>query len=187
MRTDYHLNQKIKHLNHWVKSKVLRDKEQVKTKEFAFTPNLKFGNLTSQKLIQRFWISRGTFLGIKKELDWNIIRRNQQERLSKRRVMNSVWLNKSIYEYANDTNHLFTARDVSTFIHKRHNVKILPAIVRKVFKELLHLSYKLRKSRLVNHNETTTKLMKIIFSIKASKIINSFGVFINIDKSMSSR
>ena len=137
--------------------------------------------------MQNFWISRGTLLNIKKELYWNIIRWNQQGRLSKRRAKNSAWSNKFIYEYVNDINHPFTTREVSTFLHKWHNVNILPAIVRKVLKELLKMSYKQGKSRPVNQNEATTQLMKIIFSIKASKIINNFGVLINIDESIFSR
>ena len=51
----------------------------------------------------------------------------------------------------------------------------------------MRMSYKLGKSRLVNYNEVKAALMKVLFSIKISKIINDYEALINVDDSTFSR
>ena len=51
----------------------------------------------------------------------------------------------------------------------------------------MRMSYKLGKSRLVNYNEVKAVLMKVLFSIKISNIINDYDALINVDESTFSR
>ena len=54
-------------------------------------------------------------------------------------------------------------------------------------KESLGLSLKLGKSRPFKYKETSIILMKSLFSIKTSKILNNYDALINIDETILSR
>ena len=106
---------------------------------------------------------------------------------SKRQIMKSSFINKSIRRYTSITKHPYTARDISTFLFKKHKVRVNPRWIRSILTKSMRMSYKLGKSRLVNYNEVNAAQMKVLFSIKISKIINDYDALINVDESTFSR
>ena len=96
-------------------------------------------------------------------------------------------LKEFISKYVSITKYPYTSRDISTYLFKKHWIRVNPRLIRSVLKEQMNMSYKLGKSRPVYHNETNTFLMKCIFSIKLSKTMNNFDALINIDETMFSR
>ena len=119
--------------------------------------------------MQKFGISYGTIINIKKDFDRGIATWSERKILNWRQIMNSRLLNKLIERYVWITKHPFTSRDASTFLHKKHYIIIPPWLIRKMLKNWLRLSFKLGKSKPTNYDEVITLLMKCIFSIKIGK------------------
>ena len=132
-------------------------------------------------------ISKGTVSKIKKEFDREAIPWTKQKKQCARHIKQLSWINESIREFTWVTKYPYTARDVSTYLHTKFNIRIQPRIVRQIMQDDLGLSFKLGKSRPVNYNESTTLMMKILFSIKASRILHSYDALINIDETIFSR
>ena len=80
--------------------------------------------------------------------------------------------------------YLHSAHDVSIHLHKTHGVRISDWIIRKVLKERFGLRYKLGKLRPANYDKSKTLLIKGLFCIKQSKVINHYEVLENIDEAM---
>ena len=137
--------------------------------------------------MQNYWISRGTLLNICRELNNEVIHWNKQNTKTRRQIIQSNWINESIREYARLMKYPFSARDVSSYLNQKYRVRIPPGLVRNILKNNLEMSYKLGKSRPVNYCESKASLMKGLFSLKISRIMNRFDVLINIDEAMFSR
>ena len=71
----------------------------------------------------------------------------------------------------------YSARDVSSYLHQKHRVRIFPELVRSIFRHNLEMSYKLGKSWPVNYCESNTNLMKGIFSLKIWRIIEIWTTY----------
>ena len=159
-----------------------RERTEVKLwrKVFLYSKLIE-SNTDRRHMIQNFSISLSTLQNIKKELDSNIIPWNRQAMQSKRQIMKSSFINKSIRRYTSITKHPYTARDISTFLFKKHKVRVNPRWIRSILTKSMRMSNKLGKSRLVNYNEVNAAQMKVLFSIKISKIINDYDALINVD------
>ena len=101
--------------------------------------------------------------------------------------MKSSFINKSIRRYTSITKHPYTARDISTFLFMKHKVRVNPRWIRSILTKSMRMSYKLGKSRLVKYNEVKAAQMKVLFSIKISKIINDYDALISVDELTFSR
>ena len=148
---------------------------------------LKENNINKKHLMQSFSISHTTLLKIKNELDEDIISWSTKVKPNKKQIMRSSYINKYVNKYINITKHPYTAREVSTFLFSNAKIRVSPRWVRGILSENMNMSYKLGKSRLTNYNEINASLMKTLFSIKISKVMNDYDALINIDKTSFSR
>ena len=148
---------------------------------------LKIKKEDKRQLVQRFGISKGTLSNIQREISREAAPWITQKGLNTRQILQWGWINESIRQFSSETKYPYTARDVSTYLRRKHNIKIYPSTVRKIMKESLGLSFKLGKSRPVKYKETSIILMKSLFSIKISKILNNYETLINIDETIFSR
>ena len=137
--------------------------------------------------MQRFDISKGTHSNIQKEISREAAPWITQKGLNTRQILQWSWINESIRQFTSETKYYYTARDVSTSLRRKQSIKIYSSTVRKIIKESLGLSFKLGKSRSVKYKETSIILMKSLFSIKISKILNNYDALINIDETTFSR
>ena len=83
--------------------------------------------MNKRHMIQSFSISSSTLLNITKELDEGIIKWNKQVKQSKRLIMKSEYINKSIMKFIRITNHPYTARDVSSYLFSTHRIRVEPS------------------------------------------------------------
>ena len=123
--------------NHQVwKSLISRGKGQKMSFEekLYIYSKLKSNKHNKANIMQKFWISYGTIMNIKKDINRGIVPWNERKILNSRQIINSRLLNKLIERYVWITKHPFTSLDVSTFLHKKHNIIISPWLIRKMLK-----------------------------------------------------
>ena len=136
--------------------------------------------------MKNYWISRETLLNICRELNSDVSHWSQQKIRTKSQIIQSHWINESLKEYTESMKYPYSARDVSSYLHKKHRVRIPPEFVRSIFRHNLEMSFKLGKSQPVNYCESNTNLMKGIFNLKICRIKEKFELLINIDRAMFS-
>ena len=78
----------------------------------------------------------------------------------------------------------YTEHDVANYLHNIYGVRIHLWLIRKLLKEYFRMSYKQGKSRPVSYDKTKILLMKGLFSVNISKIIQKYDVLINIEEVM---
>ena len=125
-------------------------------------------------------------MNIWKELNKEVIHWSAKRTRSFRNTINSEWIVKTIWNYVESMKFLYTAKEVSWYLHKTYKVRISSWLIRKILKDF-GMSYRLGKSLPVDYNEERLSLMKGLFSIKLSKVINNYDISINIDEAMFSQ
>ena len=96
--------------------------------------------------MQNYQISRGTLLNICKELNHNVSLWNTNKTRTHRQIQQSSLINEAIKIYTGLTKYPFSASDISSYLHQKYRVRILPALERDILRNNLEMSYKLGKS-----------------------------------------
>ena len=104
-----------------------------------------------------------------------------------RSIIQAKFINKVVIKYIEGYKHLYTARDVSDHLYQIYGIKVSALLLQRILNEQLGMSFKLGKFRPVGFEEDKVSLMKGLFSIKISRMINKHDALININESMFSR
>ena len=96
-------------------------------------------------------------------------------------------LKKSIGEYLIITQHAFNVQDVTDYVNSELTESFPSYFIQKFMKSSMRLTYKKVKPRPNNINLCKLEMIRVLFSIKITKLLNDSTLVINMDQSSINR
>ena len=132
-------------------------------------------------------VSTSTLYKIKKEFERPVSKLVFEKPISDRILITSTKIQKLIAGYLSITRIPWTTKNIQAYLKSKVGITISRRIIRNILIKILNMRYKKGLARKVNFEEERQELIKQWFSIKMSKVIDSFDVLINIDESSFTR